>query len=96
VLLCYGTVFVAFVPRLPMIRHTDLSYGMYLYGWPSQQLVEQFIVPGGTPLQNTAWATVLALSLATASWFLVERPALRLKKRFGTQTPAASPASAPA
>jgi peptidoglycan/LPS O-acetylase OafA/YrhL len=96
VLLCYGTVFVAFVPRLPMIRHTDLSYGMYLYGWPSQQLVEQFIAPGGTPLQNTAWATALALSLAAASWFLVERPALRLKKRFGTRTPAASPASAAA
>jgi len=72
------------------------SYGLYLYGWPSQQLVEQFIAPGGTPLQNTAWATALALSLAAASWFLVERPALRLKKRFGTRTPAASPASAPA
>jgi peptidoglycan/LPS O-acetylase OafA/YrhL len=95
-LLCYGTVFVAFVPRLPMIRHTDLSYGMYLYGWPSQQLVEQFIAPGGTPLQNTAWATALALSLAAGSWFLVERPALRLKKRFGTRTPTASPASATA
>jgi peptidoglycan/LPS O-acetylase OafA/YrhL len=47
-------------------------------------------------LQNTAWATALALSLAAASWFLVERPALRLKKRFGTRTPAASPASATA
>jgi hypothetical protein len=27
------------------------------------------------------------------SWFLVERPALRLKHRFGTRTPAASPAT---
>ena len=94
--LCYGTLFVAFVPRLPMIRHNDLSYGLYLYGWPSQQLVRQFIAPEATPLQNMAWATALALGLAAMSWFLVERPALRLKKRFGTRTPAASPAAAPA
>ncbi|HVR82065.1 MAG TPA: acyltransferase [Luteimonas sp.] len=94
--LCYGTLFVAFVPWLPVIRHNDLSYGLYLYGWPSQQLVQQFIAPGGTPLRNMAWATALALALAGLSWFLVERPALRLKKRFGIRTPAASPASAPA
>jgi peptidoglycan/LPS O-acetylase OafA/YrhL len=94
--LCYGTLFVAFVPRLPMIRHNDLSYGLYLYGWPAGQLVQQSIAPHGTALQNMAWATVLALALAAASWFLVERPALRLKKRLGTHTPEASPASAAA
>jgi peptidoglycan/LPS O-acetylase OafA/YrhL len=93
-LLCYGTLFLAFVPRLPMIRHNDLSYGLYLYGWPSQQLVEQFIAPGGTVSRNIAWATALALLMAAGSWFLVERPALRLKKRFGTRSPAASPAVA--
>ena len=93
-LLSYGTLFVAFVPRLPVIRHHDLSYGLYLYGWPSQQLVQQFIAPDGTPLTNMAWATALALLLAALSWFLVERPALRLKKRFGRH--AAAPAAAPA
>ena len=94
VLLCYGTLFVAFVPRLPRIRHTDLSYGLYLYGWPAAQLV-QLASPGG-PLHNTFWASLLALALAAASWFLVERPALAFKRRFGTHTPAASPAQAPA
>jgi len=93
-LLCYATLFLAFVPRLPLIRHTDLSYGLYLYGWPAAQLV-QLVSPGG-PLHNTLWATLLALALATASWFAVERPALALKRRFGTHTPAASPAQAPA
>ena len=90
--LCYGTLFVAFVPKLPMIRHNDLSYGLYLYGWPSAQLVQTF-APGG-PFHNTFWTTLLALALAAASWFLVERPALRLKRRFGTRTPAASPVAA--
>ena len=77
---CYGTLWLACVPRLPLIRRHDLSYGLYLYGWPSAQLVQQFS-PGG-PLHNTLWATLLAGALAAASWFLVELPALRLKKRF--------------
>ena len=76
---CYGTLWLAFVPTLPRIREHDLSYGLYLYGWPSAQLVQQFS-PGG-PFHNTLWATLLAGALATASWFLVERPALRLKRR---------------
>ena len=77
---CYGTLWLAFVPTLPRIRQHDLSYGLYLYGWPSAQLVQQFS-PGG-PLHNTLWATVLAGALAAASWFAIERPALRLKRRF--------------
>jgi len=92
VALSYGTLFLAFVPKLPRIRHNDLSYGLYLYGWPSAQLVQAF-APGG-PLHNTFWTTLLALALAAASWLLLERPALRLKRRFGTRTPAASPVAA--
>ena len=84
VTLVYGTLFIAFVPRLPLIRHTDLSYGIYLYGWPAAQLVQAFS-PGG-PLHNTLWATMLSVLLAAGSWFLVERPALALKKRFATRT----------
>ena len=30
------------VPTLPLIRRNDLSYGLYLYGWPAAQLVQQF------------------------------------------------------
>ena len=90
----YGTLYLALAPRLPMIRHTDLSYGLYLYGWPCGQLVQHFS-PGG-PLHNMAWATLLALILAALSWFLVERPALRLKKRLVARAPKASPVGATA
>jgi peptidoglycan/LPS O-acetylase OafA/YrhL len=86
--LSYATVLVALVPRLPVIRHTDLSYGLYLYGWPAAQLV-QMSWPGA-PLHNMAYASLLALALAIASWFLVERPALSLKKSFAVHTPDAS------
>jgi peptidoglycan/LPS O-acetylase OafA/YrhL len=79
--LSYGTLFLAFVPKLPIIRHHDLSYGLYLYGWPSQQLV-QTLAPSTGALMNTLWATLLAGAFAAASWFLVESPAMRLKTRF--------------
>lgn len=74
----YGVFCVGFLARLPRIERTDLSYGLYLYGWPMQQLV---LIAGATSvLANTLAATALALPCATASWFLVERPALRWKR----------------
>lgn len=93
-LLAYGTLYLGLAVRLPLIRRHDLSYGLYLYGWPAAQLV-QSIAPGG-PLHNTAWATVLALVLAAGSWWLVEQPALRLKRHLLAPPPPASPASAAA
>ncbi len=89
----YGTFFLAFVPKLPVIRHHDFSYGLYLYGWPSQQIV-QMIAPSSGALANTFWATLLAGAFAVASWFLVESPAMRMKSRFRIQsgTAATTPA----
>ena len=88
-LLTYGSLYLALVPRLPMIRHTDLSYGLYLYGWPAQQLA--WMLPAGKTIAgNIAIASAIALACAALSWFLVERPALRLKRRFVTRGPEAS------
>jgi peptidoglycan/LPS O-acetylase OafA/YrhL len=89
-LLAYGTLFLAYVPRLPVIRHHDFSYGLYLWGWPSQQLV-QMVVPTAGPTANTIGATLLAGAFAVASWFLVEAPAMRLKSRYRVRTHVASP-----
>jgi peptidoglycan/LPS O-acetylase OafA/YrhL len=88
----YGTLWLAFVPRGPRMTHHDLSYGLYLYGWPAAQLVQ--LVSPGAPMHNVLWASVFAFAMAALSWFVVERPALRLKRRFGTKTPMASPAQA--
>lgn len=81
-LVAYGTFCVAFRARLPAIRRTDLSYGVYLYGWPMQQLA---LLAGATTVwANTLVATALALGCAAVSWFLVERPALAWVRRFRT------------
>jgi peptidoglycan/LPS O-acetylase OafA/YrhL len=91
-LVAYGTVWLAFLQRGPTIKHHDLSYGLYLYGWPVAQLVQLY--SPGAPMHNVLWTTVFALALAAGSWFVIERPALRLKRVFGTRTPAASPVAA--
>ena len=58
-------------------RHADLSYGMYLYAWPVQQLLVQAF---GRSL--TAWTLFLlalppTVLLAALSWRFVEAPFLR-------------------
>ena len=94
-LITYGTLWLGLRLRLPMIRHTDLSYGLYLYGWPAQQLAWTLPI-GKTIASNIVIATLIALGCAALSWFLVERPALRLKKRFVARGPEASPVAAQA
>jgi peptidoglycan/LPS O-acetylase OafA/YrhL len=60
-------------------RAPDISYGTYLYGWPIQKL----LIFGGVtqPWLVLALATPLALACGAASWFLIERHALALKRR---------------
>jgi peptidoglycan/LPS O-acetylase OafA/YrhL len=94
VALSYATFFIAYVAKLPRIRHHDISYGLYLYGWPAQQLVLH-LAPGTGPLFNTFWATLLAGGLAVLSWRFVERPALRLKSRLGRGRAATAPQDSP-
>lgn len=59
-------------------RHGDPSYGIYLWGWPSQQVVA-WALPGAGLLEHVALALLLACLLGYASWHGVERWALRLK-----------------
>jgi len=81
--LSYMVFFIGYVPVLPAIRYRDLSYGVYLYGWPIQQLVEYFR-PGSTAMFNMVWSMALALVMAFLSWELLEKHALRFKTRVTT------------
>jgi peptidoglycan/LPS O-acetylase OafA/YrhL len=79
---CYLALWVAVTPRLPVIpaaRFGDLSYGIYIYGWPAEQGVVWLL--GGQAMwwQVFLLALPAATALAFISWHLVERPALRLK-----------------
>lgn len=92
-LLTYGALYLALRAKFPVIRHTDLSYGLYLYGWPAQQLA--WMLPAGKSIVgNILIATTIALACAGLSWFLVEKPALRLKRRYVAKAPEISPVGA--
>ncbi|WJF91852.1 acyltransferase [Paraburkholderia bonniea] len=58
----------------------DLSYGVYLYGFPVQKLLSWYL-PAITPLVLFAATLALCLPLAALSWRYIELPALRLKPR---------------
>jgi peptidoglycan/LPS O-acetylase OafA/YrhL len=72
-------------------RLPDVSYGVYLYGWPIQKLFVWYY-PSISPWLMAALSMGLALLAGTASWYLIEKPALRLK---GPAFAPAEPTSTP-
>jgi peptidoglycan/LPS O-acetylase OafA/YrhL len=86
---CYLALWLALNPRLPPLpatRFGDLSYGLYITGWPVEEAV--MWASGG----RLAWwqlflvALPVASGLAFLSWHLIESRALRLKP--GARRPA--------
>lgn len=64
-------------------RFPDISYGLYIYHWPILgYLFYRGIASTGTEM--TLWLTICLLATCLASWYLVEKPALRLKPRSAT------------
>ena len=59
---------------------TDISYGLYLYGWPVTQLIRHYVGPDLNGYEMTALALPATMLVAWLSWVLVEAPALRLKR----------------
>lgn len=67
------------LPKLPA-RMGDWSYGLYLYAFPVQQVLAHFGVPASLGFFGyTFVSSVVALACAAASWFLIERPMLRVQ-----------------
>jgi peptidoglycan/LPS O-acetylase OafA/YrhL len=58
---------------------TDLSYGIYIYHWPMQQILVLTALGAAPAAVFVPVSIALALLPAAASWYLVERPALRHK-----------------
>ncbi len=64
----------------------DLSYGIYLYGWPCQQMVLALVSPALNPWVLTVLATALAAVFALLSWRIVEKPAMSFGKGISVRT----------
>ena len=77
-LIAYALLWLATVVPSPTVaRRHDISYGVYIYAFPIQQLL---VYAGAHRLGLVAYDVLAALAtaaLAVVSWRLVERPALR-------------------
>ncbi|MFF7708716.1 acyltransferase family protein [Pseudomonas sp. NPDC007930] len=66
--------------RLVKIKFPDISYGLYVYNIPVIWFAVQFY-DSNTP---STWIFLLfgVFSISVASWYLIEKPSLKLKNRF--------------
>lgn len=72
----YLLFYMAFHPRLKFsgfAKKGDLSYGMYLYAWPVQQLITYALFRHLTPLRLFILTVPATYVLAWLSWHLVEK-----------------------
>jgi len=81
-LVAYCALALGSMMTAPRWRFTqDLSYGTYVYAFPMQQLLACVGLATLPMAVFAGLAIAVTLPVAAASWFLVERPALRLKRR---------------
>lgn len=80
----YGGIWLSGLPALRRLRPPgDFSYGVYVYGWPVQQAVYQLWPQAGIA-GNQAVSVTISLLLGAASWYAIERPAIRLGRALGS------------
>ncbi|MBV9522831.1 MAG: acyltransferase [Alphaproteobacteria bacterium] len=78
----YLTIYLATHQRLRLpnaARFGDLSYGLYIYGWPVEQCVAHALGEGVVWWKVFAIGLAISLALAFLSWHCVEKLALRCK-----------------
>jgi len=73
-----GTTNFMFCQKI--IKGRDYSYGIYLYGFPVQQLLVYMTDNGMSAVENALYSWLVALGCAALSFHLIEKPALKLKK----------------
>jgi peptidoglycan/LPS O-acetylase OafA/YrhL len=93
----YLTIYFALnrrVPCAPAARFGDLSYGLYIYGWPIEQCIVYF--SGATAAWWQVFGVALPLSVAAAlvSWHVVENGCRWHGQRVNPTRPAVAEAAA--
>ncbi len=81
--LAYALFWAAYVklPKLNIMKTMpDVSYGLYIYHWSVLQGIRHYW-PEVTTLQLILLSTPISIALAALSWYLIEKPALKLKDR---------------
>lgn len=93
--ICYGILWLSlWLPSPTLIKKNDVSYGLYIYAFPVQQLLAVYGVHELGIFLFTVIATVCSIPLAVASWLLIERPVMRRVRGRGKVKQAAAQVSA--
>jgi peptidoglycan/LPS O-acetylase OafA/YrhL len=71
-------------------RKNDISYGVYIYAWPVQQLLVLYGVAALGLVAYIGFSILATIPLAALSWVLVERRALKYKSRRPARVPEAT------
>jgi peptidoglycan/LPS O-acetylase OafA/YrhL len=80
VLFSYFVLYMACkLPIMNFDKRADISYGIYIYAFPVQQLLSAKGINRYSYYVYTLSVCVITFALATLSYFCVERPFLRLK-----------------
>lgn len=78
----YAVMYFALAERsvAPTVwRRADLSYGIYIYGFPIEQAVAALMGPHASAFAVFVVALPMTAAVAALSWRFIEKPALRLK-----------------
>lgn len=63
-------------------KNVDLSYGIYIYAFPIQQLIYSHY-DNLSPIMNFFYSAILSSIMAYLSWNIVEKPSLNFRKKIG-------------
>lgn len=80
--LAYAVIVAAVMIHKQRLRlRTDLSYGVYIYAFPMQQLLASCGLAALPVFAFAGLSAAAVLPLAALSWFLIEKPSQSLKAR---------------
>lgn len=71
------------LPLQPVGARNDISYGVYIYAFPVQQILALLGVHNAGPAVFALAGVVATIPVAAASWFAVERPTRRWRRLVG-------------
>jgi peptidoglycan/LPS O-acetylase OafA/YrhL len=86
----YAVVVAGFLGKPKQIeKRGDISYGVYLYGWPVQLIVSLLIGKSVGVWGYILISAIVVIPFGILSWLLVEKPSIGLVKRFRKPNPVA-------
>ena len=70
------------IPKMPIYSKGDYSYGIYLYGFPIQQMLVMLYPGRFMVITHFICSMLLVTCVAMLSWHCIEKPILKVRKKF--------------